>query len=410
MATASGRRPAAPRAEEELLLWCARPVRDAESLARAGQLAGEIADWEELGRLAWSHGVIPLLVRGLAALPPGTVPPEALARLRMRYLERAQRAMVMTGELLGILAALEEAGIAAIPYKGPVLAAQAHGNVSLRHFRDLDILVTPDAVDRAEAVLAARGYRHATPPTAPERRLLRKVGCEYELVRDDGIMVELHWRLFGHYLALPLDLGALRARLVPVALGGREVRTFALEDLLLILCAHGGDHSWERLEWLADVAALVARHPELDWETLIARARQAGALRLVWLGLWLASDLLGAPVPGQVLAQVRADRRVGLIAADVRAALFDEALAIRRSERPVYIFNLAMRERRRDRIHYWLSRGFMPTTEDVAFVALPGRLLPLYYLLRPLRLIGLFCLRLARRARAAGRQSALSGP
>jgi hypothetical protein len=400
----------ATRAGEELLLWCARPVRDDAAIAQIEACAGAVEDWEALGRLAWRHGVLPLVVRGLGALAPGAVPPEALARLRARYLERSQRAMLMTGELLGMLGALEGAGIAAIPYKGPVLAAQAHGNVSLRQFRDLDILVAPGEVDRAEAVLAARGYRHATPPTEIERRMLRRVSCEFELVRDDGTMVELHWQLFGHYFALPLDLGGMRARLVPVPLGGRMVRTFALEDLLLILCAHGGDHSWERLEWIADVAAIVARHPDLDWEALIARARRAGAVRLVLLGLLLASDLLGAPVPGRVLARARGDRRVTEGAAAVRAALFDEALAIRRAERPVYVFNLALRERWRDRAHYWLSRGFVPTVEDVAFVALPERLLPLYYLLRPLRLLGLLGRRLARRARGAGRQAAASGP
>ncbi len=205
----------ATRAGEELLLWCARPVRDDAALARIEACAGAVEDWEAVGRLSWRHGVLPLLARGLGALSPGAVPPKALVGLRARYLERSQRAMLMTGELLGMLGALEEAGIAAIPYKGPVLAAQAYGNVSLRQFRDLDILVAPGEVDRAEAVLAARGYRHATPPTEIERRLLRRVSCEFELVRDDGSMVELHWQLFGHYFALPLDLGGMRARLVP---------------------------------------------------------------------------------------------------------------------------------------------------------------------------------------------------
>ena len=115
MATASAAHPATPDAAEGLLIWCARPSRDAEVVARTGEYAAAIRDWEALGRLAWRHGVLPLLVRGLAALPPGAVPPEALAQLRAQYLERSQRAMVMTGELLGVLAALEEAGIAAIP-------------------------------------------------------------------------------------------------------------------------------------------------------------------------------------------------------------------------------------------------------------------------------------------------------
>ena len=38
-------------------------------------------------------------------------------------------------------AALPLQGIAAIPYKGPVLAAAVYGNLALRTFSDLDILV-----------------------------------------------------------------------------------------------------------------------------------------------------------------------------------------------------------------------------------------------------------------------------
>ena len=44
------------------------------------------------------------------------------------------------------------------------------------------------------------------------------------------------------------------------------------EDLLLILCVHGGKHVWECLKWLVDVRELVDRFPQLDYDALIQRA------------------------------------------------------------------------------------------------------------------------------------------
>jgi hypothetical protein len=76
------------------------------------------------------------------------MPAEWLARLRMQYMMNAARNMKMTAELLRILDALKEAGIKAMPLKGPVLAQQLYGDVALRQFSDLDILVAREDANK----------------------------------------------------------------------------------------------------------------------------------------------------------------------------------------------------------------------------------------------------------------------
>ncbi|MEO7509414.1 MAG: hypothetical protein ABIZ95_19365, partial [Pyrinomonadaceae bacterium] len=51
-------------------------------------------------------------------------------------------------------------------------------------------------------------------------------------------------------------------------------------------------------------------------------------------------------------------------------------------------FRLRARERRRDRWQYLLLRSVTPTHQDLASVRLPRLLHPLYYFVRPIRLIG----------------------
>src|SRR5438067_2363962 len=68
-------------------------------------------------------------------------PPSLLDPLRARAREIAARNLYATGELHRLLDVLADAGIAAMPWKGPALAAQLYGNLALRPFLDLDVLV-----------------------------------------------------------------------------------------------------------------------------------------------------------------------------------------------------------------------------------------------------------------------------
>jgi Uncharacterised nucleotidyltransferase len=81
-----------------------------------------------------------------------------LTALRHHFQVNALRNVFLAGTLLKLLRLLEAHGIAALPYKGPVLAALAYGNVAFRQFGDLDLLVRPQDADRAKALLWAQGY------------------------------------------------------------------------------------------------------------------------------------------------------------------------------------------------------------------------------------------------------------
>src|SRR2546426_10956064 len=95
----------------------------------------------------------------------------------------ARRNLCLTGDLLSLLELFEARGIPAVPFKGPVLAVQAYGDVALREFRDLDILVTHRDITRARELLLARGFSAESDPPWNWHQRLR---------RDDGLIVELH--------------------------------------------------------------------------------------------------------------------------------------------------------------------------------------------------------------------------
>ena len=80
-----------------------------------------------------------------------------------------------------------------------------------------------------------------------------------------------------------------------------------------MLCVHGAKHFWERLAWIVDIAQLVTVR-EVDWKLLSEIAAERKCSRLLLLGLYLAHEVVGAPLPESVLQRARSDSRVAWLA------------------------------------------------------------------------------------------------
>ena len=221
-------------------------------------------------------------------------------------------------------------------------------------------------------------------------------GSHESFERDDGVAVELHWRIAGAVSDFGLDYARLWSRLGVVALGGRLVPVLEPVDLLLVLCIHGAKHAWERLAWICDVAELVRRTPELDWTALVAEAEELKAGRIVGLGLLLADELLDAPLPAHVAALVRSDRALAPLAASVRSWLFQPP----RGGAGTFRFHLGTRVGWRGKTELALRSLTALNQQDLGGVRLPDAVLPLYYVARPLRLVGKAVGHATRRLRA----------
>ena len=390
------------RPEEDLLLCCARTRVDAERAERISTLLVREIDWPYLLRLAHPHGVLPLLYRHLERLGGDRVPGVILDQLRERFVRNARSNLRLTGELLRLLQRFESHGISLVPLKGPVLAAALYGDLSLRPFRDLDLLVRKQDVASAKALLLADGYRLPLQMNRAQEAAYLRSACEFLFERDAGrTLVELHWGITPEYFSCWLDIERWWQRLEPASLAGRPVLSLNREDLLLFLCVHGAKHGWERLEWICDVAELVRRHPEVKWARVLGQAASVGAGRMLLLGLKLAGDLLGAHLPRSLRQRVESDPALESLAVQVCERLCREYSG------PPGIFegasfHVRAKERVRDRARYVVLLGATPSIGDWAMLPLPALLFFLYYLLRPIRLLGKYGGRAAARLLRSG--------
>jgi hypothetical protein len=184
---------AATGPEAELLLCCARLTLGDTERQRVRELLAQALDWDTLKGLAAGHGLLPLLYRHLEH---ESIPKEALVQLWILQETHALRNRALTKELCRIVRRLADQGIPAVPYKGPALAQVIYGDVSLRVFGDLDIVVRPKDLVAAKELLVADGYqRPITLAPGQEAALMRSCAQQHVTLvqRETNILVELHW-------------------------------------------------------------------------------------------------------------------------------------------------------------------------------------------------------------------------
>jgi hypothetical protein len=199
----------------------------------------------------------------------------------------------------------DRAGVPILFVKGTPLAIFAFGDLGLRSSQDIDLLVAPDALAAAIALLTGAGYRRYNPPPdigEDMLRLLMPLRKDFGFAHPStGRVIELHWKLFLNPYVMAGASIVQSSRTVRLS-AGAELRTLGDEDLFVYLCIHGARHWWNRLQWLADINALLTA-ADRGIEQLIAAATVGGAGRAADQALLLCSRLFTTPPPATVLTK-----------------------------------------------------------------------------------------------------------
>jgi hypothetical protein len=230
-------------------------------------------DWKKLLDMAHHYRVEPLVYAALQAMDRVEVPPMAMKALAQRSRAIAFKMLGLSGEMGRLSSELESAGIRTLMLKGPVLAADLYGDLSLRSSSDLDILVPFSDLGRTDAFLAERGYEKLLPP--PEVLGDWKWRCHHDIYvhKQKGLSVEVHWRLHPGPVKEP-GFERLWASRRVLSFGGHNVNYLGREELFVYLAYHGARHGWFRLRWLTDIDRLVKQ--PIDWQSVKDLCRNTG--------------------------------------------------------------------------------------------------------------------------------------
>ncbi|MGD0237028.1 MAG: nucleotidyltransferase family protein [Syntrophorhabdales bacterium] len=347
------------RAEEELILACARTTVESETAERIGSLAGSALDWGWMVDVSLRNGVGPLLYKNMRTLAPFAAPPSIMETLQRHYYQNIAHNLALEEQLSTLLRHFQAARITAIPYKGPTLAAMVYGNIGLRVFGDLDILIQKEDVRKAADLMIALGYRSDL-QFSPEQ-LAAYVHHFNELPFTGGgrAPVELQWQIVPDHFVFPVEPFCLWDDRISGQVSQSDHGTIPAEKQILMLCAHGAKDSWGRLAWVCDIAELLHKSHRLDRDGLMNLAAQTGGLRMLYLGLHLAHELLEAPVPEELLRRIDRDHTAAKTAEIIRERIFGKGDGDQ-GVLGTCLFYVRLRERFRDKARFFLRTFSRP--------------------------------------------------
>jgi hypothetical protein len=201
---------------------------------------------------------------------------------------------------------------------------------------DIDLLVPPGDVERAERALRRAGLHERRRTVWAARSEWEPAGSSHDIRSlelehaDDPWSVDLHSSLDRWYFrGVRRGLGP-RAfeRMTEAAIGGRTVRVVAQPQLTTFLALHASQEIVKvRMIRLVELALVIRpdlQASRLDWEELMELVRRTETERFVQPALALADSLLPGLVPPQILEPLdrAATPRTHRVLAAVRAADF----------------------------------------------------------------------------------------
>lgn len=226
--------------------------------------------------------------------------PDAARGLEQAYLAARARHLLMLEGLRWAADAFDGAGVPWATFKGPALSEVVYRRPDLRSYSDLDVVVSPAALDEAVRALEADGGRLLD---ANWRMLVETLPGELHVAMPAGGVLDLHWNVVCERDArrrVNLPTADLLARSRRTSVGGVHAPVLHPVDTLVHLAVHASLAGADRLVWLKDVEQCLIRWAP-DWSEVVDLARLTGASVATGLVLGRARSVLGVPVPDSVL-------------------------------------------------------------------------------------------------------------
>lgn len=352
-------------------------------LDECGRLSTAI-DWQHTIELVLHHRIYPIVYLRLKELVQQgfAVPDHVIQSLNMIYMKNTFQMLHLSGEMERLCRSLNEHHIRTLFLKGPVLAADLYGDVSMRTSCDLDILVPLDQLEQAEILLHSLGY------TKDDyiHSVLGDWKWRHHHVtyyhHDKQVKVEIHWRLNPGPGKEP-SFEQLWAHRRKSGLLHYPVYILGVEHLFLFLVLHGARHGWSRLRWLLDIDQMLKG--TIDIDALLALLKTYQATHIGSQALQLLEALLQRSF-GHEWRRLTASKRGEQLALE---AMFYVRQMVNLHTPPLpdhvekyHKKHIVRLMSKRQRIIFMLSFLY-PYAEDVNTLPLPKPFHVLYFVLRP---------------------------
>ncbi len=260
-------------------------------VGKGSEYLPEDVDWAAVCAVAYRCRIAPVMYQCLrAASVP--VPAEVMSWFREQYHGTIARNSVLLNDLRDLLGWLSDAPVPSIVIKGPVLA---HFGVGVaRVSSDLDVLIRPSDLPRADAVLRHHGYTAWLRPAHDyHRRYTRPAASGTSLV-------EIHFDISDRLRHYQADIAGIWNRSTMAPISGLLMRIPDLTDQLLLTIMQLPHHHWP-IRLMVDLWQVVMRcGNEINWQSLLDRAKHWNMSVLTRSALHVLEGIYGVRLPPTV--------------------------------------------------------------------------------------------------------------
>lgn len=296
------------KAENEIVLASAKihPLQD--DLVRLNQLIANVTDWEYAISNIIQRGTGPLLFKKLDKLSNShLIPAEQREKLQQSYYKSLSRGMVLINAFQRIIEAFTANDIEVVALKGVLLSEWLYGDIGLRQFSDLDLLVLPADGLKSLKILEKMGYKGSSNEISDFVKSQTEIVHYTPMIKNE-VSVEIHIKLHRKHPDYDMKLEDLIADAEPIVLHKMPVLMLCPEDLLIHLCVHIEKHfrgGHVQFTSYNDVVNMLCIHGyEMDWESFLLRTELHNCKRVVLIHLLLVHKYYRVYLPDIILSEM----------------------------------------------------------------------------------------------------------
>jgi hypothetical protein len=256
--------------ENKLLLYCAQTRIPEDTLNKVKDIINLPLNWEGVLNSALSQGIAPLLCHNLKKIQKSHfIPEKVMHKLERAYYANVARNMYHYDELKRILTAFNEKNIKIIVLKGAALDKSVYGDIGLRTFGDLDLLVKKEDLSYAKEIMSDLDYVYGPAKKSEEWRRMNHFHLRPHIHPDKSIVVEIHWHITGDSFHINIDEWWEMAKVIEI--GNCQAMIPSPEDMLIHLCLHLFNHGYKEItlkDFCDIIEALRYHRKEINWQRL----------------------------------------------------------------------------------------------------------------------------------------------
>jgi len=265
-------------------------------------------DWQAILAIGHYHNLLSLFYHEISRQGQAEqLPSWFRQQLRQEFLQNTAFTLLYEAVLGQVQDALDCQAIPFIILKGPSIAAEFYQPREVRPYVDLDVLINKDDYNRVKEVLERLDFYQ--PEAAFEEIQRQFFNCvNFRRHGEQQVALDLQWDTL---LVSWNDHSFLKGEQVWqnrrwLDFDGRSLPVLQPEALVVYLSIHlAVHHQFARLLSLLDLDLVIRRHAaRIDWHEVVNLALKMRICKPLFYSFKLAVDLLGSPLPKEVLAEL----------------------------------------------------------------------------------------------------------